>query len=274
MKKNLAKSATGATAERTRSRPRRGLRLGVPVNGGYDQREGARQAADVVATDLSRVCGLLEEVATLWRRARIYGPQSSPVAPGRLQDAARSLADALRLLPDADSREHPALAFAAVAQLAALENNAVRAAAITADCHLGDAGIWAAVEGALLQAGKQLWSLITRLAEIGEPGPAQDPTAAWKAVTRWADPPTAPAAGPRESRQALAIQRAAIDALPEGELRRLLVLISGMDPAALQRAAALYTETFCAVAEMKSSVAALRPVALAMPGNCPQGIGP
>ena len=79
---------------------------------------------------------------------------------------------------------------------------------------------------------------------------------------------------PRESRQALAIQRAAIDALPEGELRRLLVLISGMDPAALQRAAAIYTETFCAVAEMKSSVAALRPVALAMPGNYPQGIGP
>jgi hypothetical protein len=246
----------------------------VPVNGGYDQREGARQAADVVATDLSRVCGLLEEVATLWRRARIYGPQSSPVAPGRLQDTARSLADALRLLPDADSREHPTLAFAAVAQLAALENNAIRAAAITAGRHLGDAGIWAAVEGALLQAGKQLWSLITRLAEIGEPCPAQDPTAAWKAVTTWADPPTTPAAGPRESHQALAIQRAAIDALPEGELRRLLVLISGMDPAALQRAAAIYTETFCAVAEMKSSVAALRPVALAVPGNYPQGIGP
>ena len=171
----------------------------------------------------------------------------------------------LRLLPDADSREHPALAFAAVAQLAALENNAARAAAITADCHLGDAGIWAAVEGALLQAGKQLWSLITRLAEIGEPGPAEGPTAAWKAVTTWADPPTVPAADSRESRQALAIQRAAIDALPEGELRRLLVLIGGMDPAALQRAAAIYTETFCAVAEMESSVAALRPVALACP---------
>ena len=235
------------------------------MSGSYDQRAVARQAADLVATDLGRVCGLLEEAATLWRRAQLYGQQSSPIAPGSLQDAARSLADALRLLPDADSREHPALAFAAVGQLAALENNAARAAAMTADCHLGDAGIWAAVEGALLQVAKQLWNLITRLAEIGEPCPAEGPTAAWKAVTAWAGPPAMPAADSGESRQALAIQRAAIDALPEDELRRLLVLIGGMDPAALQRAAAIYTETFCAVAEMKSSVAALRPVALAWP---------
>ena len=107
-----------------------------------------------MATDLSRVSGLLEEVATVWRRARLYGQQSSPIAPGSLQHAARSLADDLRLLPDADCKEHPALAFAAVAQLAALETNATRSAAITADCDLGDAGIWAAVEGVLLRAGQ------------------------------------------------------------------------------------------------------------------------
>jgi hypothetical protein len=246
----------------------------VPVSGSYDQRAVARQAADLVAADLSRVCGLLEEVATFWRRAQLYGQQSSPIAPGSLQNAARSLADALRLLPDADSGERPALTFAAVAQLAALENNAARAAAMTADCGLGDAGIWAAVEGALLQVEEQLWSLVTRLAKIGEPSPAEGPATAWNALTTWADPLTRPAAGSRETRQSLAIQRAAIDALPEGELRRLLVLIGGMDPAVLQRAAAIYTETFCAVAEMKSSVAALRPVAMAMPGNCPPGIGP
>ena len=63
------------------------------------------------------------------------------------------------------------------------------------------------------------------------------------------------------------MQREAIGALPEAELRRLLHLIGGMDPAALQRAAASYTEMFCAVAEMKASVAALRPVALAAPCN-------
>ena len=49
------------------------------------------------------------------------------------------------------------------------------------------------------------------------------------------------------------------------EVRRLLGLIGGMEPAALQRAAAAYTDIFCAVAEMKGSVAALRPIALAAP---------
>ena len=226
-----------------------------------------------MAADLSRVCGLLEEVATLWRRAQLYGPQSSPIAPGSLQDAARTLADALRLLPDADSGERPALAFAAVAQLGALEDNAARAAAMTADCRLGDAGMWAAVEGALLQIWEQLWSLITRLAEIGERFSAEDAAEGWKAVT-WASPLPMPAGGSRETRQVLTAQRTAIDALPEGELRRLLVLIGGLDPDALQRAAAIYTETFSAVAEMKSSVTALRPLALATPGNGPPRIGP
>ncbi len=241
----------------------------MPVSGSYDQWAAARQAADLVATDLNRVSGLLEEVATLWRRAQLYGQQSSPIAPGSLQDAARSLADALRLLPDADSGEHPAQAFAAVAQLAALESNAARSAAVTAERHLGDAGIWAAVEGALLQVGKRLWTLITCLAEIGEPRLAEGPTAAPGALTTWGTP-SLPAAG---SGEALATQRAAIDALPEVELRRLLVLIGGIDPAALQLAAAIYTETFCAVAEMKGSVAALRPLALAQPGNYPPGLG-
>ncbi len=245
----------------------------MPVSDSYDQRTAARQAADLAATDLDRVCGLLEEVATLWRRARLYGQQSSPIAPGNLQDAARSLADAVRLLPDAGSREHPALAFTAVAQLAALEDNAARSAAMTADCRLGDAGIWAAVEGTLLQAGNELWSLITLLAKSMETCPAEGLTAAQDAEPAWDGPPARPAAGSRESRQALAAQRAAIDALPEGELRRLLSLIGGMDPAALQRGAAVYIETFCAVAEMKGCVAALRPVALALPADHPRGPG-
>jgi hypothetical protein len=50
---------------------------------------------------------------------------------------------------------------------------------------------------------------------------------------------------------------------PEAELRRLLKLLGGADPAALQRAAATFTETFCAVPQAEASVAALRPLALA-----------
>ncbi len=73
----------------------------------------------------------------------------------------------------------------------------------------------------------------------------------------------APAADSGEACRALAVQCEAIDALPEAELRRLLKLIGGADPSALRRAAATYTETFCAVPQAKASVAALRPLALA-----------
>ncbi len=70
--------------------------------------------------------------------------------------------------------------------------------------------------------------------------------------------------GRAEARLALAMSNA-IDALPEPELRRLLKLIAGLDPDALQRAAASYTEIFCAVAEMEGSVAALLPIAVPGP---------
>jgi hypothetical protein len=76
-----------------------------------------------------------------------------------------------------------------------------------------------------------------------------------------------PAVDSEEARRALAIQRKAIDALPEAELRQLLILIGGMDPAALQRAAATYTEMFCAADDMRASVAALRPVTLTVPSD-------
>jgi hypothetical protein len=69
------------------------------------------------------------------------------------------------------------------------------------------------------------------------------------------------------------MQNTAIDALPEAELRRLLQLIGGMDPAALQRGAAAYTEMFCAVAGIKANVAALRPVAMAAPSDHPHDPG-
>jgi len=171
----------------------------------------------------------------------------------------------LRLLPEADCEQHPALVFSAVTQLAVLESDAARSARVTGDLHLGDAEMWATIQRALAQARNQLWKLISCLARIGDRRPAKDMTAKGDAPARkqspWPDPP----AGRGDWQQALAIQRTAIDALPEAEVRRLLSLIGGMEPAALQRAAAAYTDTFCAVAEMKRSVAALRPVALAAP---------
>ncbi len=232
----------------------------------YDQRATARKHADLMATDLNRVSGLLEEVATVWRRAELYGQRSASMAPASLQDAARNLADAVRALPEAACEDHPALAFSAVAQLAALQDNASLSVAVTGRSHLGDAGMWTAIEGALLQARNRLWSLITCLVKVGDASQGENVAAEWDSPATWDSPP-APnraAADCTEPGQALAMQRTAIDALPEIDLRRLLGLIGGIDPEALQRAAAAYTETFCAVTEAKASVAALQPVALAV----------
>src|SRR5258708_5003527 len=120
---------------------------------------------------------------------------------------------------------------------------------------------------ACTRPGKQLWSLISHLVEITETRETEDMTARQDAPMMHGRPPRPQpqTADPGEARRALAMQREAIDALPEVELRRLLDLIGGMDPAALQRAAATYTEMFSGVAAMNASVAALRPVALAAP---------
>lgn len=242
------------------------------MSGSHDERAAARKDADLMVTDLMSVSGVLEEVATLWRRAGLFGQEAPSGSLGNLRRAARGLADTVRALPDADCGQHQALAFSAVTQLAALENNAALAAAATGDRHPGDAAMWAAIQGRLHQAGKHLWSLISHLAETGETPLTEDVTARRDAPMMRGRPPRPqpPAAESGEARQALAMQRDAINALPEVDLRRLLDLIGGMDPAALQRAAATYTEMFCAVAEMQASVAALRPVALAAPCNYPQ----
>jgi hypothetical protein len=248
--------------------------LGVPVSESYDQRAAARTAAGLLATDLNRVSGLLEEVATVWRRAELYGQQPGSITPCSLQSAARGLADALRLLPEADSEQHPALVFAAVTQLAVLESDAARSATVTGALHLGDAEMWVTIQRALAQARNRLWSLIFCLARMGGRRPAEDMTGTRDAPSLkrppWPDPPGRFG----NWQQALAMQRAVIDALPDIEVRRLLVLIGGVDPAALQRAAVSYTDMFDAVPGMEGSVAALRPVVLAAPCHCVGGPGP
>jgi hypothetical protein len=243
---------------------------------GHNHQAAARRDADLVITDLGRVCGLLEEVATLWRRAGFCGHQSSPCSPGNLQDAAGRLAEEVRALPEAKCEERPVLAFSVMTQLAGLEVDAAFAAAVTGGGRQADAGMCAAIAEELHQARQDLWNLICNLARTGEPSLAED-------VTADQDTPVmggrqaqteSPAAGPGEAQRALAMQRTAIDALPEADLRRLLRLIGGLDPEALHRAAAAFTETFCTVAKMKPSVAALQPVARAVPCTDLQDVEP
>src|ERR1039458_2237873 len=131
------------------------------MSSSHDQRAAAHQDAGRIADDLNRMSGLLEEVATVWRRAGLYGPQSSPITPGHLQEAARSLANLLRTLAYADSEQYPALAFSAAEQTEALERDAALCAAVTATGgrRLGDGDIWTAIQDALRQIRKQLWDL-------------------------------------------------------------------------------------------------------------------
>jgi hypothetical protein len=253
----------------------------VPVSENCDQRAAVRTAVGRVVADLYRVSGVLEEAATVWRRAGIYGRRPGFITPGSLRGAAGDVADALLLLAAADPGQQPALAFSAVAQLAVLASDVARCASAAGDPRPGDAEMWATVQRALAPARNQLWKLASSLARAGDRHPAEDVTAASARPARTLPPRPGPPADRRAWQQALTMQRAAIDALPETEVRRLLGLIGGMEPAALQRAAAAYTDIFCAVAEMKGSVAALRPIALAAPcryaaepGGWPEAIPP
>jgi hypothetical protein len=236
-----------------------------------DHWAAVRRNADLMVTDLARVSGMLEELVTLWRRAGLYRQQASPGSPSALQHAVRKLADDVRAIPEADSGQHPALALSAAAQLAALERDAARPAETAEGSHPPETRMRAAIQARLHESRGPLWSLICTLVQTEETPPAGDLTPGQEAPAARGLPASLPpqAAGPPEWQRALAMQHAAVDALPEAEVRRLLLMIGGLDPAALQRAAAAYTETFCGVAAMKASVAALQPVALAVPDGPP-----
>jgi hypothetical protein len=155
----------------------RAMHGGVSMSGSYDQRTAARKDADLMVTNLMNVSGMLEEVTTVWRRAEFFGQLPGSRSPGNLQAAARNLADTLRALPDADSDEHQALAFSAVTQLSALQNNVALTSAMPGDSHSLDAQLWGAIQGCLNQVGKQLWRLMSHLVKIEEMLPAEDVTA-------------------------------------------------------------------------------------------------
>jgi hypothetical protein len=194
------------------------------MSGSHDERAAAYKDADLLVTDLMSVSGVLEEVATLRRRAGLFGQEGPSGSLGNLWGAARDLADTVRALLDADCGQHQALAFSAATQLAALKNNATLAAAATGDRHPGDAAMWAAIQGRLHQAGKHLWSLVSHLAETRGTPLTEDMTARWDAPKMPGRPPRPqpPAADSGDARQAPARQRDAIGALPEVDLRRLL----------------------------------------------------
>jgi hypothetical protein len=131
----------------------------------HDVQAAAREQVDFMVSDLSGVTSVLEEVATMWRRAQLFPQQAAACSPSNLQQAAGRLAGLLRVLPDTSTGERRALATSAVAQLAALADDVASAARMADDRHVGDAEMWAGIQDRLLRVRERLRSLIADLGE-------------------------------------------------------------------------------------------------------------
>ena len=126
----------------------------------------AHDDVQLLVQELDGACGVLSEIATVWRRAQSYLPELPPGIPMRLQNAARQLAAGVQSLAAAGPGQPPDLALRAAGELFALKDDIASARAMTNGPglpDLGDAGLWESVTAALGRAGSQLLSLILRL---------------------------------------------------------------------------------------------------------------
>jgi hypothetical protein len=114
-----------------------------------------RDDVELLLSDLASVCGALDEIATMWRRARLDQPQLPVALPAQLQSFATRLAAAIR----ADASQGPAQATGQAPslpeQLCALKQRIDVAQAITCGhgrLQAGDDRLWESVNAALAQA--------------------------------------------------------------------------------------------------------------------------
>jgi hypothetical protein len=133
--------------------------------------------------DLACVAGTLEEIATVWRRARHLEPGLPLVLPLRLADAARQLASAVPALSGTGPEQPPDLAFVVAGQLSALKVGIASATALTCGPGrppIGDAKLWEYLGPALHRAGNRLLNLILHRVKIRDwsltgPSPSGEP---------------------------------------------------------------------------------------------------
>jgi hypothetical protein len=117
--------------------------------------DGAR----LLALDLARVSGTLEEISTTWRRAWLTRPELPLRLPLRLQDTARQLAADIQELEAGDPRQPPGRALSVTSQLSAFGDGVASAQAMTCGPGMppaGDAGLWDRLNIALRLAGTRL----------------------------------------------------------------------------------------------------------------------
>jgi hypothetical protein len=111
----------------------------------------AHDDVELLVRDLDWVCGVLSEIATVWRRAQTYLPDLPPGIPVRLQDAARQLTAGVRSLAAAGPGQPSDLALRAAGELFALKDDIASARAKTNGPgipDLGDARLWESLSAA------------------------------------------------------------------------------------------------------------------------------
>lgn len=120
---------------------------------------------DARIPDLARVCGLLSEIATTWRRAWGSRPELPLDLPGRLQDTARQLAADIRELSSPGPGQGSEQARSVRARLSAFRDDIASAQAMTCGQGMlsaGDAALWEDLRAALDRAGTRLAGLTDR----------------------------------------------------------------------------------------------------------------
>jgi hypothetical protein len=131
------------------------------MGNGYPQWAGTREDLDFLRMELRVAAGLLEEAATVWRRAGLLGQEVKSCAPHSLREAVLGLASTLGRLTCAAADQLPDLAVSGAAQLAVLGQAAAHAAGVTNGAGLGDSELWSSILGSLRRAEERLTRLIS-----------------------------------------------------------------------------------------------------------------
>lgn len=125
--------------------------------------------AEYLAWDLSRVSGILGEIATCWRRAHDSLPDLPLGLPVELGEIAGQAGAGMRALADADPGVRTGLALSGVRRIAALREACDSAAALTQVAGVdvtGDRELWESVTGTLDRAGLESLSILLQASTV------------------------------------------------------------------------------------------------------------
>jgi len=124
-----------------------------------------RSDLQLLTRDLGCVSGTLEEIATVWRRARQCRPDLPLGLPLRLETATRQLAAIADDLARAEPGQQFQLAYLMTEQMSALERDAAAAQAMTCSAGIlpvGDTRLWGYLDAAMRRARARALSFFSR----------------------------------------------------------------------------------------------------------------